>query len=128
MTQWHGQAGRKASGGRNPAHRGKRRSELGSDPDPTTIGDDKRTTIRTRGGSQKVRLVEAETATVIDPSTGDATRSDIETVVENEANPHYVRRNIITKGAIIRTADGDARVTSRPGQDGSVNAMLLEDA
>lgn len=126
MTQWHGQAGRKPSGGRSPAHRGKQRSELGSDADPTTIGEEKRTKVRIRGGGDKVRLVRAETATVVDPSSGDAANSEIETVVENEANPHYVRRNIVTKGAVIRTDAGEARVTSRPGQDGSVNAVLLE--
>ncbi len=127
MTQWHGKAGRKPSGGRSPAHRGKRRAELGSDPQPTTLGEDKRAKIRIRGGDKKTRLVRAETANIVDPDSGDAIAAEIETVVKNEANPHYVRRNIITKGAIIRTSEGDARVTSRPGQDGSVNAVLLED-
>jgi small subunit ribosomal protein S8e len=37
-----------------------------------------------------------------------------------------VRRNIVTKGAIIETDAGQARVVSRPGQDGQVNAVLLE--
>jgi small subunit ribosomal protein S8e len=46
--------------------------------------------------------------------------------VENPANPHYVRRNIITKGAVIKTELGNAKVTSRPGQDGVVNAALIE--
>jgi len=37
-----------------------------------------------------------------------------------------VRRNIITKGAVIKTEKGPARVTSRPGQHGIINAILLE--
>ncbi|MFB6184110.1 MAG: 30S ribosomal protein S8e, partial [Haloarculaceae archaeon] len=45
---------------------------------------------------------------------------------ENPSNPNYARRNIITKGAIIETSEGRARVTSRPGQDGQVNAVLVE--
>jgi small subunit ribosomal protein S8e len=45
--------------------------------------------------------------------------------VENQANIHYVRRNIINKGAIIETNLGKARVTSRPGQTGTINAVLL---
>jgi small subunit ribosomal protein S8e len=35
------------------------------------------------------------------------------------------RRAIITKGAIIETSKGNARVTSRPGQCGIINAVLL---
>lgn len=127
MTQWHGKSGRKPSGGRSPRHRGKRRAELGSDTQPTTIGEDKRAQTRTRGGGQKTRTVRAETANVTDPDTGEASQATIETVLENPANPHYVRRNFVTKGAIIETDQGKARVTSRPGQDGTVNAVLLED-
>ena len=36
-------------------------------------------------------------------------------------------RGIITKGALIETELGKAIVTSRPGQDGVVNALLVED-
>lgn len=127
MTQWHGSSGRKPSGGRSPAHRGKRRAELGSDTDPTTIGEDKRAQARTRGGSQKTRAIRTESVNLTDPSSGDAQKVEVKTVLENPANPHYVRRNFITKGAIIETSEGKARVTSRPGQDGTVNAVLIED-
>ena len=47
------------------------------------------------------------------------------TVKENPANRHFVRMNIITKGAIVETDDGLARVTSRPTRDGMVNAVLV---
>jgi len=43
------------------------------------------------------------------------------------SNREYAKRNIITKGAIIQTSEGKARVTSRPGQDGVVNAVLIEE-
>jgi small subunit ribosomal protein S8e len=36
--------------------------------------------------------------------------------------------NVITKGAIIETEKGLAKVVSRPGQDGVVNAVLIEQA
>jgi small subunit ribosomal protein S8e len=32
----------------------------------------------------------------------------------------------VTKGAVIETGEGRARVTSRPGQTGQVNAVLVE--
>ena len=47
-------------------------------------------------------------------------------MVENPSNVNYVRRNIVTKGAVIETSEGRARVTSRPGQTGQVNAVLIE--
>jgi len=37
----------------------------------------------------------------------------------------FDRRRILTRGAIIDTRLGEAVVTSRPGQDGIVNALLL---
>ncbi|MEK6949175.1 MAG: 30S ribosomal protein S8e, partial [Nanoarchaeota archaeon] len=49
----------------------------------------------------------------------------IKTISGNPANRHFVRRNIMTKGAIIETEKGKARITSRPGQDGAVNAVLI---
>ena len=48
------------------------------------------------------------------------------TVKTNPADPNYVQRNIMNKGATITTEIGDAIVTSRPGQDGAINAVLLE--
>jgi SSU ribosomal protein S8E len=45
-------------------------------------------------------------------------------VRQNPANPHYVQRNIMGKGSIVQTELGEAVITSRPGQDGVVNAIL----
>ena len=49
----------------------------------------------------------------------------LKTVLENPANRHYVRRNIITKGTIVDTEKGKAIITSKPGQEGCINAKLL---
>jgi len=62
---------------------------------------------------------------VTDSLMGKTSIADIETVELNGANRNYVRRNIITKGAIIQTTLGKAKVTNRPGQDGSINAVLV---
>ena len=64
-------------------------------------------------------------ANVVDPKTQKSKKVKILTVVENSANPFYVRRNIINRGAIIETEIGKAKVTSRPGQHGLINAILL---
>jgi len=81
-------------------------------------------TVEARGGTEKVRAMQTDTATV---ATDDGTvAATIESVAENPANPNYARRNILTRGAVIETDAGRARVTSRPGQDGQVNAVLVE--
>ena len=69
----------------------------------------------------------AEIASLTDPKSGKTSSSKIVEVVENQANPNYVRQNIITKGSIVETEKGRARVTSRPGQHGVVSAVLIID-
>ena len=56
---------------------------------------------------------------------GKTTKTEMVNVVENPANPNLVRRNVITKGAVVETKLGKARVTSRPGQEGVVNGILV---
>jgi small subunit ribosomal protein S8e len=68
----------------------------------------------------------ASYASVADPKTGVTKKALIENVEENTANPNYVRRNLLTKGAIIKTEIGRARIVSRPGQHGVINAVLIE--
>ncbi|MCE4602366.1 MAG: 30S ribosomal protein S8e, partial [Desulfurococcales archaeon] len=80
-----------------------------------------------RGGNVKLRVRKAAIAIVSDPETGKAQKARILRVVETPANREYARRNIIVKGAIIETTAGRAVVTSRPGQDGIVNAILVKE-
>ncbi|MCD4801291.1 MAG: 30S ribosomal protein S8e [Methanococcoides sp.] len=124
--QFQGRSKRKYTGAKIKSARGKRKFELGREPAATHVNDTKRKNVPTRGGNRKVRLLQANIANVTNPSDGKTVVSAIETVVENAASGHYVRRNIITKGAVIKTAAGNARVTSRPGQDGVINAVLIE--
>jgi len=62
---------------------------------------------------------------LLDPKTGKVQKTKVTTVLENPCNPHYVQRNIITRGAVLKTELGKARVTSRPGQHGVLNAVLI---
>ena len=125
MPQWQGKSKRKTSGGRRKLARGKRKSEIGGEIHPTMIGPTNHKKFRIRGAKKKIRVKSTTTACITDPKTKKTAVVNIKSVVENTANPHYVRRNIITKGAIIETDRGKARVTSRPGQDGCVNALLI---
>ncbi len=126
MAKWQGRSLKKSSGGRKWASRKKRRREMGSELVETKLGPTKRIERRALGGNIKTSSLGADIANVMDLKTGKAKKSKILTVVENPADPHFVRRNVLTKGAIIETELGRARVTNRPGQSGSIDAVLLE--
>lgn len=125
MAIFQGKSKRKSTGGRNIRNRGKKKSELGRDPAETRIGEKKLKKIRTRGGNEKSRLSTGNKINLTNPSSQKSEIAEIWNVIENEADPNYVRRNIITKGAIVETSAGKARITSRPGQDGVINGILI---
>jgi len=115
---------RKASGGRYKATRKKKLREVGRDPLYTLIGKKKINFYKGTGGEVKRSLARAEEANVFDGSKHKKVK--ILSVVENKANRHFVRRNLITKGAVIKTEIGNAVVVNRPGQEGFINAVLVK--
>ena len=119
-----GRSDRRRTGGRLKHASKKKRHELGREPAETTVGEPKLQVIDARGSEDKLRALSTNVAQLADG--GETTEVEIEDVVENPANVNYVRRNIITKGAVIRTTEGEARVTSRPGQTGQVSAVALD--
>ena len=122
--KYQGSSKRKRTGGRLRPSRNKKRHELGREPAETTVGEPRFQVIDSRGNDTKTRALSTNVAQVADG--GEVSEATIENVVENPSNINYVRRNIITKGAIIETSAGRARVTSRPGQDGQVSAVLVD--
>lgn len=116
---------RKITGGKRKAARSRRAYERDRYPAETTIGEDEIVIRRVRGGNIKVAVKKAQYANVVDESNK-VVRVKILGVVKNPANKDYERRQVITKGTIIKTELGLARVTSRPGQDGVVNAVLVK--
>ncbi len=126
MPIWQKHSRRKPSGGMRRPHAKKKRREIGREREVATIGPERRKTIRVLGGRQKTRLLRAEWANLFSPQTGKTERTRILSVKTNPANPNFVTRNIVTRGATIETEKGIARVTSRPGQVGTVHAVLLE--
>jgi small subunit ribosomal protein S8e len=125
LSVWHGdQHKRKDSGGRKRANRKKRRFEKGFFPAETLLGKNKSKIIRKHGGNEKTRLLAVNQANISDAS-GKTEKVEILRVVKNPANVDYDRRGVITRGTMIATPLGTARVTSRPGQDGIVNAILV---
>ncbi len=127
MAVWHGERGKKFTGGKIETARKKRKFELGSFPLHTTLGKEERKITRTMGGRKKVKAVSVEFANVTDTKTHATRKVKILDIMSNPANPHFVRRGIITKGAIVKTEIGTARITSRPSQSGTVSAVLVEE-
>ena len=125
MALWQGNSKRSRTGRRIRYARGKRKFEIGRERHLTTIGTPALKKVRTIGNNRKTRVKTTDLAYVVDPKNNKTTKTEIISVAENSANIHYVRRNIINKGAIIETKLGKAKVTSRPGQTGTVNAILL---
>jgi small subunit ribosomal protein S8e len=123
--KWQGRSRRTYTGAKIKKARGKRKYELGSEPADTHVNETKKKNVSTRGGNRKVRLLQCNVVNVTD-AQGKTQKTSIENVTDNTANEHYIRRNILTKGSVIKTPLGDAKITSRPGQDGVVNAILLE--
>ncbi|GAB3413535.1 30S ribosomal protein S8e [Haloparvum alkalitolerans] len=120
-----GRSKRKRTGGRLKHSSDKKRHQLGREATETTLGEPRLQYIDSRGTGSKVSALSTNLAQVT--VDGETVSAEIEDVVDNPANVNYARRNIITKGAIIETTEGRARVTSRPGQTGQVNAVAVEE-
>jgi small subunit ribosomal protein S8e len=108
--------------------RKKRKYAIGGEAVETTPGEERKKKVKVKGGESKLKLISAKFATVVLKDKG--VKCEILSLVENPANKDFTRRNIITKGAVlkVKTPDGEeikAKVTSRPGQDGILNAILL---
>ena len=134
MTQWHMKSKRRPSGGlRHSVHASdKKLSWKGGMATLTTMTTDDKgkenEVSRVKGGISKVRA--KKTAEIMVSSGNKAKKAKIISVIENKSNRQYARRNIITKGAILKVElDGKelfVKVTNRPGQSGSVFGTQTE--
>ena len=126
MVVIHGKPKRKSTGGRFTDAKTKRLHQRGSHPAHTKLAEEHKKTLPAKGGSHKTKLFAANKVNLYDPKTRKYVVETIKTVNENHADRHFVRHNILTKGAVVETSRGKAKITSRPGQEGSMNAVLIE--
>ena len=124
MSIWQARSKRKSTGGRITQARKKLKRELGRESTFTVIGEVNKKKVRCFGGTEKMKIMKTDYSNLL--TKEGYKKVKITGVTDNPANRHFVRRSIITKGAIITTELGKARVTSRPGQDGVINAVLIE--
>ena len=125
MTKWNLDSKRKPSGGKRQAHKKKKKYQRGSDFSGTKISEPVRNIHRVKGGGTKVKVVSTNKMNVADEK-GSVSVAKIISAKDNKANVHFIRRNLITKGALLETDKGLAKVTSRPGKDGTVNGVLVK--
>jgi len=117
-------SGRKYTGGRKIAMRSRRKYEIDRYPNEAIVGSNVKVTRRVRGDNNKTALKTVEFANVSILEEKKTTKSKILRVIKNTANKDYERRGVISKGTLIETELGLARVVSRPGQVGVINAVL----
>jgi small subunit ribosomal protein S8e len=106
--------------------RSRRKFEIDRYPNEAVMGSNIQVTRRVRGDNNKTALKTVEFANVSNQEENKTTKSKILRVIKNTANKDYERRGVITKGTIIETELGLARVVSRPGQVGLVNAVQMK--
>ena len=94
-------------------------------PNEALMGEQETATRKTRGNNRKTALKTVNHVNLVLPDAK-IKRSKIVRVLENQTNNDYQRRGVITKGAILETEDGKCKVVSRPGQNGVINANLVE--
>ena len=114
----------KITGGRRHPLRSRRKYELDRFPNEAIIGKQVTVTRKVRGKNVKTSIKTIDSVNLaIDSKTK---RVKIIKVLENATNNDYQRRGVISKGAILETEEGKCRVISRPGQHGTVNAILVK--
>ena len=114
---------RKISGGKYRDYRKKKLHEVPGIPRLVKLGEEKKKTIRARGGEERKVLLATNKANILDPKTKKKKVAKIKAVLEIPSNRYL--KNILFKGTVIDTELGKAKITNRPGQEGSVEAVLI---
>ena len=116
--------GRKDSGGRYKRPKKRKLTGRQGQARIVKLGETKIKELRTRGGNEKTVSFEQNIANVV--AKGKSKKVAIKNVLETPSNTFLARQNILTKGSIIETDLGKAKITNRPSQEGSVQAILIE--
>lgn len=125
MARSQARSRRKYTGKKYKHFRKKRKRELERPTIDTMIGTEKKKKLRTMGGNIKLKLFSTKLINVTDRSNNKTSKVKILRYESNSASKDLNRRHILTKGAIVQTELGKARVSSRPGQHGVLNGILI---
>ena len=104
--------------------RKKRKKELSNPAALTRINGKKIKKVRKLGGNiKKILLSHNE---IIIKKGNKNVKAKIIRVLKNPANRHFVRMNVLTKGAIVETDKGNVKITNRPGQQAHIQGIITE--
>jgi len=125
MARSQARSKRKFTGKKYKHFKKKRKRELERPTIDTTIDDEKKKKQRVMGGNTKLKLFSSQYINVTDPNTNKTSKVRILGFESNDASKDLNRRHILTKGAVVETELGNAKITSRPGQTGQLNGVLV---
>ena len=117
--------GRKISGGKYHKQRKKKLYEMPGLPRNVKLGEERKKKLRMRGGSLKTVLLVTNKVNLMDKNTHKSKVVKIKSIIDVPSN-RYVK-DVMVKGTIIDTESGRARITNRPGQEGNVQAIIIEE-
>lgn len=115
--------GRKITGGKYIQRRKIKSAERPGQKRVIKLGKEKSKTLRTRGGNKKTCLLKGQFINIPDKKIK---KLEIKNVIETPSNKFLARQNILTKGTIVETEKGKAKITNRPSQEGIINGILIE--
>jgi len=116
--------GRKITGKKYLKQRKKKKYEIAGQKRNVKLGEEKKKTQQTKGGNVKTVLLKCKWINI--DSKGKKSKVEIKNVIETPSNRFLARQNILTKGTIVETDLGKAKITNRPSQEGIINGMLIE--
>ena len=115
----------KITGGKRHPLKTRQKFDIDRYPNEALMGEQETATRKTRGNNRKTALKTVSHVNLVLPDTK-IIRTKITRVLENQTNNDYQRRGVITKGAIVETKDGKCKIVSRPGQNGTLNGILVK--
>ncbi|NVM17406.1 MAG: 30S ribosomal protein S8e [Candidatus Lokiarchaeota archaeon] len=127
MARSQARSRRKYTGKKYKYFHKKRKRALNRPPIETQIGQEKKKKQRTLGGNSKLKLFSSTFINVTDLTTNKTSKVKILKFESNSASKDFNRRHILTKGAIVETELGKAKISSRPGQHGILNGILISE-
>lgn len=116
--------GRKKTGGKYQKNHKRKLYEKPGQLRKTKLGEEKRKSKKVMGGKRKVFLLRTKFINLQEGKK--AVKAEIKNVLETPSNRFFARQNLLTKGTIVETDKGKAKITNRPTQEGVVNGILLK--
>ena len=116
--------GRKVSGGRYKKQRKKKKDEIKGQKRIVKVGEEKKKTIRTKGGNKKTFLLKGKFVNI--KVKDKIKKIEIKNVLETPSNRFLARQNVLTKGTIVETELGKVKITNRPTQEAIINGFLIK--